>query len=329
LIATGVNPGMDDIEQVEIPTPFGVGPVNCYLFSGSGLTILDPGPATDTASETLRTSIEQLGYELTDIERILITHPHMDHFGLARELADTSGAQVIAHEDAVPHLKDPIAYFEQEQAFFTPYLRSMGLPAQVVETVMELPEPYSRFQEPTAVDYELTDGDSIDVGVKLEAVHTPGHSPGAVCFLALSEGVAFTGDHVLADITPNPLLTLSPGQQNERTRSLPQYLTSLRKLRSYDVGIGYGGHGDTMPDLTERITETIDHHQERKENIANLLETHQPTTAYHLVQEMFPDLPATEMFPGMSEIIGHLDLLEDEGRVQTSTTDGIDYYELR
>lgn len=249
----------------------------------------------------------------------------MDHFGLVNQLADVAGARVLAHKDAVPQLNDPLAYFEQEQTFFTPFLRSTGVPAEVVKTAMELPEPYSRFQEPTAVNRELADGDSIDVGVELEAVHTPG----AICFLAQGDGVAFTGDHVLADITPNPLLTLSPDKQNERTRSLPQYLASLQKLRSYPVDLGYGGHGDPMPDLTGRITETIEHHQERKENIADLLNTHQPTIAYHLMQEMFPDLPVTEMFPGMSEIIGHLDLLEDDSRVQISTTNGTKYYELR
>lgn len=320
---------MDDVERVEIPTPFGVGPVNSYLFTGSGVTIIDPGPATDDAYETLETHVDRLGFALTDIDRILITHPHMDHFGLVNQLADVAGARVFAHKDAVPQLNDPLAYFEQEQAFFTPFLRSTGVPAEVVKTAMELPEPYSRFQEPTAVNRELADGDSIDVGAELEVVHTPGHSPGAICFLAQGDGVAFTGDHVLADITPNPLLTLSPDKQNERTRSLPQYLASLQKLRSYPVDVGYGGHGDPMPDLSGRITETIEHHQERKENIADLLDTHQPTTAYHLMQEMFPDLPVTEMFPGMSEIIGHLDLLEDDSRVQISTTNGTKYYELR
>lgn len=320
---------MNDCDRVEIPTPFGVGTVNCYLFTGDGLTVLDPGPATDDAYRTLDAELERRGSTPADIDRIVVTHPHMDHFGLAGRLVAESGATVCAHAAATAHLEDPDGYFERERAFFTPFLRSMGVPADTVETVLELPEPYARFQEPVAVDRELADGDRLDVGSELTVVHTPGHSPSAICLLAAEDGVAFTGDHVLAAVTPNPLLTLAPGTDDERTRSLPTYLESLASLRTEPVTIGYGGHGEPMPDLPGRIDETIAHHEDRKERIAELLEPIEPATAYQLMGELFPDLPATELYPGMSEIIGHLDLLEDDRRVSTTTDAETVHYRLR
>ncbi|WP_319004380.1 MBL fold metallo-hydrolase [Natrinema amylolyticum] len=318
---------MENMERIPIPTPFGVGRVNCYVFTGNGLTVLDPGPATQEAYEELTGALARLGYRIADIERVLITHPHMDHFGLAQRLVEESGAAVLAHEDAVSHLSDPIGYFEREQEYFRPFLISMGMPTEIVETVLELPEPYTEYQAPVTVTREVTAGDGIDVGVDLACVSTPGHAPGSLCYLAAADDVIFTGDHVLPDITPNPLLTLAPGSDNERTRSLPTYLESLRQVLDIDVTVGYGGHGDPIPALQERARATIAHHHDRKERIADLVADSEPTTAYQIMKDMFPDLPATEMFPGMSEVIGHLDLLEDENQVVHSETDGIIKYE--
>lgn len=319
---------MDFVDRCSIPTPFAVGRVNCYLFFENGPTVLDPGPATPEAHEELVDCLDRHGYGIEDVERILVTHPHMDHFGIARRIVEQSGASVLAHGDATDWLADPIGYFEREREFFRPFLVSMGMPVETAATVLELPEPYTDYQAPLSVDRELEDGDRIDVGVSLECLHTPGHAPGSVCFFASSEDVMFTGDHVLPDVTPNPLLTLAPGSDDERTRSLPMYVESLRRVLSFDATVGYGGHGDPIPDLQARVRETIDHHEHRKERIADIVERDGPTTAYEVMTEMFPDLPATELFAGMSEVIGHLDLLEDEDRVEIAESGGVKRYEL-
>lgn len=323
---------MDIMKRVPIPTPFGVGRVNCYLFPENELTVLDPGPATEEAYEELEQSLARIGRGIDEIDRVLITHPHMDHFGVVGRIVEESSARIFAHTDAVKRLSDPIGYFKKEQAYFRPFLLSMGMPGDTVDTVLELPEPYTTYQDPVAVTDELADGDIIDVGINLECVSTPGHAPGSHCFLAASEDAMFTGDHVLSDITPNPLLTLVPGSDDERTRSLPTYLESLRKVLELEEvavkeTVGQGGHGEPIQNLHDRVQETIAHHQDRKERIADLVAEHEPTTAYRIMKEMFPSLPATEMFPGMSEVIGHLDLLEDENRIVIDETDRMNLYE--
>lgn len=322
---------MDNMHCLQIPTPFNVGRVNCYLFMGNGLTLLDPGPATETAYDELSAGLVDQGFEIADVDRVLITHPHMDHFGLANRIIEESGAIAVAHEDASRALADPGVHFHREQSFFRPFLQAMGVPTQVVESTLTLPEAYTDYQEPLRVDSGVTDGDIIDMdtGLGLRAVHTPGHAPGSVCFVTETEGIAFTGDHVLEHITPNPLLTLKPGTDDERTRSLPTYLDSLNTLRDVNVGIGHGGHGKLISDLNSRIQEIFDHHQSRKERIADIIAENGQTSAYDIMQEMFPDLPATEVFTGMSEVIGHLDLLEDENRVRITEVDDVRHYRLR
>jgi glyoxylase-like metal-dependent hydrolase (beta-lactamase superfamily II) len=317
---------MDSVERVPIPTPFGIGRVNCYVFTGDGLALLDPGPKTDEAYAALASGLDDLGHAVADIDRILISHAHLDHYGLASRVAAESGAAVLAHEHAVDPLADPDAHFAREQAFFRPFLASMGVPEELVDTVVELPEPYTDFWEAVEVDRALGEGDTVDVGTALEVVHTPGHTPDSITLVAAAESTAFTGDHVMLEVSPNPLLTVRPEQAEERTRSLPDYLDSLATVQSLGPMVGHAGHRDPIADVGERAAAIIDHHHERKEAIAEMIDDAGEATAYSLTKRLFPDLPVTEMFPGMSEIVGHLDLLEDEGRVTTTTRDGVRLY---
>lgn len=320
---------MDNVHRLTIPTPFHVGPVNCYVFTGAGLTLLDPGPATAEAYAELTTGLNELGFAIADVDQVFITHPHMDHFGLANRVATESGACTIAHHDATKRLRDPVDHFKREQKVFGPFLCTMGAPEDAVASAMTLPEAYIDYQDALSIDHELNDGDTVDVGSELTALHTPGHAPGSVCFLTQTADVAFTGDHVLNHITPNPLLTVRPGSEAERTRSLPTYLDSLERLQQTNADVGEGGHGERIPDLNSRIKAIIDHHQNRKERIAEMITKRGPISAYEIMRTLFPNLPATELFPGMSEVIGHLDLLTDEARVHSTVTKGIRQYSLR
>ena len=319
---------MDSVERIPIPTPFGIGRVNCYVFTGDGLALLDPGPKTDEAYTELESRLDDLGYAVADVDRVLVSHSHLDHYGLANRIADESGADVLAHEHAVDPLADPDAHFAREQTFFRPFLVEMGVPEELVDTVVELPEPYTDFREAVDVDRELREGDVVDVGTTLEVLHTPGHTPDSVTLVATAEATAFTGDHVMLEVSPNPLLTLVPGTTEDRTRSLPAYLDSLEKIRDRDSMVGHAGHREAIPDVGERAGDIVDHHHERKERIADMIDDAGEATAYQIMKQLFPDLPVTEMFPGMSEVIGHLDLLEDEGRVETTERDGVRRYRL-
>ncbi|MFC5974000.1 MBL fold metallo-hydrolase [Halomarina salina] len=319
---------MDAVQQIEIPTPFEVGRVNCYLFTGAEATLLDPGPNTEAAYEALSAGLNEQGFSVSDVDHVLFTHPHMDHFGMANRIVEESGAKTVAHRDAVVALNGPDRHFERERAFFRPFLLSMGVPEDIIASALMLPEAYTEYRKPFAVDRKLADGDTIDVGGGLTAIHTPGHAPGSVCFVSRTDDVVFTGDHVLQDVTPNPLLTITPGAGDERTRSLPTYLESLNRLRRVDATVGRAGHGDDITDIDARIQETLEHHNDRKELIAGLINKIGPMSAYDVMQEMFPELPATEVFAGMSEVIGHLDLLEDENRVHIEKEDQVRQYSM-
>ncbi|WP_254838451.1 MBL fold metallo-hydrolase [Natronomonas marina] len=316
---------MDGVHRIEVPTPFDIGTVNCYAFESGALTVIDPGPDTDEAYEALADGLARIGAGVEDVERILVTHPHMDHFGIAGRVRDESGASVIAHEHAAAIMRDMEAHFVREQSFFEPFLISMGVPESTAVAVTEVPEPYLPFQRPIDIDRTVGGGDIVEGAPTFTCVHTPGHAPGSLCYHVPETRTTFTGDHVMSDITPNPVLTVRIGGEG-RTRSLPAYMSSLERLLSVDAERGYGGHREPIPDLHARVRETLDHHRERKEDVAELLEESGPATAYDLMREMFSGLPTTEVFLGMSEVIGHLDLLEDDGRVEITDEGDRSYY---
>lgn len=144
--------------RLSISTPFGAGPVNCYLLTEQVVTLIDPGSATDNAYTTLKSKLEQEGLALADVEQVLITHPHMDHFGLANRVVAESGARVLAHTHATRRLEDPRTFFDHERAFFTPFLRSMGVPEDLAVATTTIPESYLQFQEAVSVDQPLVEG---------------------------------------------------------------------------------------------------------------------------------------------------------------------------
>ncbi|MFC7193655.1 MBL fold metallo-hydrolase [Halosimplex aquaticum] len=85
-----------------MPTPFQVGPVNAYL---ADRTLVDPGPDSDEAWSALTDALAERDLAPGDIERLLITHPHPDHFGLASRFRGR-GASVVAHPDAAAIMAD-------------------------------------------------------------------------------------------------------------------------------------------------------------------------------------------------------------------------------
>jgi glyoxylase-like metal-dependent hydrolase (beta-lactamase superfamily II) len=292
---------------VEVPTPFEVGSVNAYLLGG---VLIDPGPDTEKAREALVEGLESEGVGLEGIEAVVITHPHLDHFGLASYVVEESGASVFVHEDAVEAVVDHEAHYEEERDFFSGLLVEHGMPESTAEYVLRLPSAFLDLAPPVPHDsvVPVSDGDAF-TDASLEAVETPGHCFGSVSPVR-DDGV-FTGDHLLDHITPNP--TLQKPIDGERRRSVIEYLGSLERVADVGAERAFPGHGEPIDDVCGRAEEVIAHHEDRADEFEGLLE--EPMTAYELMCEKWHELPATEQFFGMSETLGHLELLEERDRV--------------
>jgi len=309
--------------RLSVPTPFRIGDVNAYL---GGRTLVDPGPDSEEAWSHLLEALEERELAPADIERVLVTHPHPDHFGLASRFRD-AGASVLASPDAAAIIGDFEGRFEYERAYFTDFFERCGMARSTAETVTDIPEAFLRYAPSVETDRELTDGDSLVVqNTTFDVEEVLGHAEGELIlsFTAGGDDRAIVGDHVLADITPNPLL-LPPPPEGDRPRVLPSYNRSLDRLRGRDYDELLPGHRERIGNPRERIEEIRAAHEERTENVRDLLDG--PTTPVDVMGGLFGDLPLTEYFAGMSEAVGHLDVLEDRSEVRARERGGVLVYE--
>jgi glyoxylase-like metal-dependent hydrolase (beta-lactamase superfamily II) len=310
--------------RFRIPTPFQVGPVNAYL---AGDTLIDPGPESDEAWARLLEQLEGEGLAPKDVSRVLITHPHPDHFGLARRFHE-AGATVLASGPTADIVGDFAGRLEYEQSFFVEFLQRHGVSEGTAGTVTDLPEVFLDYGPDCPVDRTLEDGDEIAVdGRTVTVERVKGHAPGELVFTYEVEDTrrAVVGDHVLADVTPNPWLQPPPEPGGGRPRALIRFNRSLERLASRDLDRLLPGHGTRIDDPTGRIRAILDAHERRTAEVRDLVDG--PTTAIEVMEGLFENLAVTEYFGGLSEAVGHLDVLEERGEVVREERGGMVIFE--
>ncbi|MFC4552668.1 MULTISPECIES: MBL fold metallo-hydrolase [Halorussus] len=315
--------------RLSIPTPFQIGPVNAYL---AGRTLVDPGPGSEEAWAALLDGLEARELGPTDVTQVLVTHPHPDHFGLAARLRE-HGARVVASPTAARIIEDFEARLDYEQSYFADFFERHGMARSTAELVTDLPESFLQAAPSVETDLVLDDGETVEVhDTTLTAEAVQGHAPGETIFTYETEGDdgepsrrALVGDQVLLDITPNPLLQPPEEEGGERPRVLPAFNRSLADLREREFDLLLPGHREVIENPRERITEILNAHEERTANVKSIVDG--PTTAVEVMEALFDDLPATEYFSGMSEAVGHLDVLEARGEVEPRERGGVVVYE--
>ena len=314
------------IIPLSIPTPFYVGDVNVYLIREDPVTLIDVGPKTPEAAKALREKLAAEGVQFADIRRIVLTHAHEDHCGLAKQVRDEAkNAEILIHDWETGHLFGRLAQ-EQHRKLL---LRS-GVPADVFEDMKSLYDEISLLTDALA-DGEFTAlSDEMELEFEsgsLRVLHTPGHTPGSCSFAREANRTLICGDCVLKRITPNPIVSPDPIDPERRFPSLAEYLVSLAKLRSYKPTLAYGGHGEPVTDFEEIFNRYVRAIDERQRNVLALVEK-DGSTAFDVAQRLFPKSFGHDVhrFLAISEAIAHLDYAAAEGKANVELRDGIELY---
>jgi glyoxylase-like metal-dependent hydrolase (beta-lactamase superfamily II) len=304
------------IHRLQIPTPFAVGRVNCYLIEDEPLTLVDTGPNSGKALDELGTQLGQRGHSIDDLELVIVTHQHIDHLGLVEIVAEHSGAEVAAIGVAAERLANFDEDAEAEDRFAIDLMLRNGIPEEVTVALRSVSRSFRGWGSRVAVTRPLEDGEEIVFGDRrLQAIHRPGHSPSDTIFWDEQRKILIAADHLLPHISSNPLISRPLDGSPQRTQALVTYIESMRKTREMPVEIVLPGHGDPVVDHVALIDERLAKHERRKEKIHGLI-AEQPRTGYELAQALWGNVAVTQAFLTLSEVIGHADLLVNEGRVQ-------------
>ena len=299
--------------HLALPTPFPVGPVNVYLVREPEAVLVDTGPGMQETLDVLEKLLGEAGLRVEQLRKIVVTHGHVDHYGLARALAGRSAAPIYASR------RDGL-YFSHHQeqlvGFQSSMLEQAGTPEEAQRVMHErftamrgLGEPLEKYQ-PIEKLGPLPCGP-----VEFQAVATPGHTPGSFCFFEPTQRVLLSSDTVLQHITPNPMLSLDRTSPRLRFPALGAYLESLQKIRQLNPAIIYTGHGEPVTNYPELHDQLVCHHERRKDRLLECLRRKEQTV-FELSACLFPRARTSAMFLAISEVFAHLDLLEDAGQVR-------------
>lgn len=339
-----------NVVSLAIPTPFPIGDVNVYLLEGDTLTLVDTGPNTDEAWETLVRGMQAAGYRLSDIQQIVLTHFHEDHTGLASQLKERTGATILAHPATAVWLREEAWFVEGRNRFFTDVYVRAGLDGKQIQRVIGLYEGLRHFGCTVEVDEWLQEGQSLPGHPEWKVIYTPGHSQTHLSLYRSDDASMILADHLIAHISANAFLEPTVRLEGERIKTLVQYRQELIKLKDVPFRVGLSGHGVPILDSVSLIDRRLQSMERRGETIFHFLtgeiQASQPQrmaglqqsdsltqtdpmqkTAVEIAFHLFPhhqdQLPLI-----LSETIGHLDWLEVEGKVKRVTREGVDWYSM-
>ncbi len=323
-----IRPG---IHRLQIPIPNNpLGYTNIYLVQGDdGYLLIDTGVNTEEAFLSLKKQLAEIGIDLKDISRIIATHGHRDHYGLAVRLRELSQAKIALHylDKNLVDLKE--LNTEEILRRTERWFHINGVPANELPRIA--PTVMRGFASPTPPDITLYGGETISAGpLNLKVVWTPGHSAGHVCLYEPAQKILFAGDHVLPVITPN--VSLLPQSEDN---PLADFLHSMQVVKQLDANLILPAHEQIFSNLQNRVEEIIQHHEKRNSEILKAIKA-EPKTAYQISHEItwmpelggvsFQALSPLDKRRAVSETLAHLKAMDVDGRVTTFSRDSIIYY---
>jgi glyoxylase-like metal-dependent hydrolase (beta-lactamase superfamily II) len=313
-VPTGI-PGI-----TRVPQPIGINgieSVNVYVLAdGDTVTLVDCGvwraDGHDDGLPVLERGLRAAGYELRDVSRIVVTHAHIDHYGLAGRLMELTGADLWMHAmtdlDAEKYRHPETAMARQRDTYADHGLTDPELGSVAGALAVWLPYLYSVVE----ASRRLRGGERIPIGGRdWEVIHTPGHSYGHLCLYSPDAEVVFSGDHLLPGVTPP--VTFERGFDADPLRS---YLASLTEIADRDPGLVLPGHGRPFGDCARRIDAITRRKMRQLETIRAAI-AERPRSVTEIADELFAGavLRFQRRF-ALSETLAHIAYLRTDGVVE-------------
>lgn len=302
-----------DIFQIQLPLPFPLKIVNCYaLREDNGWTIIDTGihyPPGEAAWQAAFTALE---FTPADIQRIILTHAHPDHFGMAGWLAQTNRLSVLLAPEEERFAQQVWYHGPDNEDVSTEFFRLHGMPADLAEALRVSMVENRSMTTPWPATTILQPGSMLTIGRRtFQAIATPGHSVQHLAFYCADEQLMLCGDTVLTKITPN-VSRWPDGLRNP----LADFLTTLDMLGTLEVKLALPGHGPLISNFAQRLGELRQHHVERLAAIEAAVG--EGASAFEVCTVIFPTstLSPHQLRFAIAETLAHLEYLAEVGRIE-------------
>lgn len=322
--------GVEEVFRLPLPIPFLSKTANAYLLVDEPLVLVDVGPRMPGAAAALREGLEEAGYRPGDIGLILLTHPHVDHSGLAGELREHTAAELAALDLMVPFIEDYWRMAARDEAFSLAAMRRYGMSPVQIEEIRPVLAAERQWAAPGTVDRRLRDGEEVRLAKRtLVARFRPGHSPVDTVFHDPDGGLLFAGDHLLERMSSNPALWPAvdgPAEIERRPRPLLEYRRSLIATRELGLELTLPGHGPPIAEHRKLVDDRLVAHQRRVARLVTML-ADGPVDAVRLCELTWGRFAANHPFRALCEIVVHMDLLVEAGAVRELVEDGVVRYE--
>ncbi|MGP6219920.1 MBL fold metallo-hydrolase [Caldiplasma sukawensis] len=291
-----------------------------YLVKGEKTTLIDSGMGEDTIKYLSEHSVN-----LSEIDRVFLTHLHIDHTGGIGYMQKMRTIDCYLGEEDLKIVRkiseDTKGYLKE----YRQYLVKLGFSKSAIDELGVNDGFFSGFDIYRQMEFKRLPEKDIDI----EIISTPGHTPGHNCFYEKSDEVLFSGDHILERITPNISF------YDDHTDMLGLYIKSLEKIKKVDTKFIMPGHGKAFSGLQERVNEILDHHEKRMREIKNIIKMNGPITPYICAEKMtwsrgrkISEMTTTEKNFAIGEALSHLRHMENEGQLRCITSDEIIKYAI-
>ena len=315
--------------RLALPLPFpGLDRVNAYLLTGGAdTTLVDcgiyyPDEEDDHGWADVEGALSACGVAVTDVKRLVVTHSHIDHYGMAATFVERSGCEMWMHEaidEDLGAFKDP----EGTRARLRELFREHGVEPEELDELVKFEDWRGFVSGLIEPDVKVAGGEEIEIGTRTwEFVYTPGHSRSHVCLWSASDGLLISGDHLLPTITPH--IDYRRGAEDD---PLGDFLASLAEVEKLDPKLVLPGHGRPFEEGAERARIVERHHDRRLGAILQIVR-HEPHTADEITDEIFgTTLLNFERRLALGEALAHIRYLAQRGEItRTQREDGTFVY---
>ncbi|MDG4655646.1 MBL fold metallo-hydrolase [Ectobacillus antri] len=312
------------IHCLPLPVPFATETVNTYLIKGDALTLIDTGTKTEETRQALVHQLAQFGYEIKDIETVVLTHHHADHSGLLGEFSDRTN--IVGHPLNEPWITQNVAFIQKYERFSASLASELGVPEAFIEKGLSLTNTL-KLACKRSLTRSVCEGDEIAELPGFRVIETPGHASTHIALYREQDGLMIGGDVLLARISSNPLLE-PPYEGGEREKPLLAYNHSLRRLAEMPISRIMTGHGEDVTEVEKLVRERLQKQQKRAEQVLQMIKK-RPMTAFEVCQALFPGIYQKQLALTISETVGQLDFLEYNQKVKVDSVSGVLIYQSR